>query len=138
MQYLSTDTKPNGPFLLPNQFTFTRAVSRVVSNYLSLVYFVFVSVVSRFAFIYIDNRSRDANLLVYSRLSSNPLEKALGSNLPEHSTASRWQSLDKNILRHYCRAKEKKRYMYQAIENESDVISYNTRAALQGNAIIIF
>ena len=35
------------------------------------------------------------------------------------------------------RRKEKKRYMHGAIENESDVISYNTRATLQDDAIII-
>ena len=46
-------------------------------------------------------------------------------------------ALGQNILRQYRRAKEKRRYMYRAIENESDVVSYNTRPAFQGDAIII-
>ena len=33
--------------------------------------------------------------------------------------------------------KKKKGYIHQAIESESDVISHNARAALQGEAIII-
>ena len=36
-----------------------------------------------------------------------------------------------------CRAKREKRYMHRAIESASDIISHNTRAALQGDAIII-
>ena len=53
----------------------------------------------------------------------------------EHSTTV---TLIKNTLRHYCREKRKKEYMYRAIESASDVISHNMRAALQGDAIIIF
>ena len=34
-------------------------------------------------------------------------------------------------------AKKEKGHIHQAIESESDVISHNTRAALQGDAIII-
>ena len=33
--------------------------------------------------------------------------------------------------------RKEKKIMHQAIESESDVISHNTRAALQGDAIII-
>ena len=33
--------------------------------------------------------------------------------------------------------KKKKGYIHQAIESESNVISHNTRAALQGDSIII-
>ena len=46
-------------------------------------------------------------------------------------------TLIKNILCHYCPAKREKGYMHHAIESESDVISHNTRAAYQSDAIII-
>ena len=91
--------------------------------------------------VYIDKSHVPTNFLVYAELNSNSLERALRLNAPEHSTISEHitsqQSLDKNILRHCCWAKREKGYMHQAIVSESDVISHNTRAAPQGDAIII-
>ena len=63
--------------------------------------------------------------------------RALRLNVPEHSTTFEIAKFGQNILCHYCRVKREKGYMHQAIESESDVISHNTRAVLQGNTIII-
>ena len=67
-------------------------------------------------------RSRYANLLVYPRLSPNPLEKALCSNAPEHSITFEIVKLGQKQITSLLLAKREKRYMYRAIENESDVI----------------
>ena len=73
-----------GHVLRPNQITFARAVSRVVPNYLSFV----CRFLLRIHLQYIDKRSRGANLLIYSRINLNSLERALRLNGPEHSTIS--------------------------------------------------
>ena len=80
----------------------------------------------------VEKRSRDENLLVNARpfckLSREYAYARTNSYIREYSTTV---TLIKNILRQYCQTKEKRRYMYRAIENESDVISYNKSAALQ-------
>ena len=70
--------------LWPNKITFTRAVSRVASNYLTIIIMMF-----RYASAYIEKRSRDANSLVNARLFYNSLERSLCSNALKHSTINK-------------------------------------------------
>ena len=94
-----------GHFLHPNQNTFTQVVSRVVS----FVVISYVCVVSCFAFIYIDKRSRDTNLLIYSRLSSKSLEKGLCLNEPEHSTTFKIAKLGQKHIMSLLQGKKRKK-----------------------------
>ena len=90
---------------------------------------------SRYAFIYIDKRSRDANLLVYSRLSLKSLEKALCSNTPEHSTLFEVAKLgQKHITSLLSTEREKK--IHEINQANRGIILCNKRFAIHGDAII--
>ena len=60
---------------------------------------------------YIEKRSRDANLLVYSRLSPNALEKALCLNAPDHSITFEMVTLGQKHITSLLSAKREKEYM---------------------------
>ena len=60
---------------------------------------------------YIEKRSRDASLLVYSKLNPNSLEKALCSNAQEYSTAFKMAKLGQKYIMSLLSTEREKGYM---------------------------
>ena len=97
------NTRPKFYFLLNSLFALCASL---------VVYFVFICVIRLcFIFIYIDRRSRDANLVVYSRVNSNFLQKALCSNAPEHSTLFEMAKLGQKHITSLLSTEREKGYM---------------------------
>ena len=88
--------------------------------------------------LYIEKRSRDANLLVNARQFYNSPERSLCSNQVAYTQKFYKHQAVVKLEQHitsFCRRKEKRRYMYQAIKTNR-TLTHNTRAA-QREAIII-